>query len=254
MKFVGYTLLIVLLFSCNKDDADETQGCKLQVLTHGTVLTDQEYNIIYKDDLIVKMTGNEEEVAFFYDTNGYLAKREFSIIGDPQVRHRTTFKTNTSGQILETKRYRYIDDEMRYLVMETYEYVGSKLDKITYLYNDNISVIKTYNFTWTDDNPTLLTVTLPDGEVDYTTALTYDLTQENKLNRRIPYLYWFDFFETDFSIYQSLGSHVLTGARSTFDPDNPAVSTYEYKLLENGLVAEVLVNGDLWWSYLYECE
>ncbi len=255
MKNLNFLLFTALLIcACSKDSGDEAGECKLTELTHGPVLTDQKYTIIYEEDLITELSGDTESIKLSYDSDGYLVNREFFISGDPRVQFRNEFSNDSAGQLQEVKRWRLENDELIYLGKETYHYSGSKLTEINRFNSEDTFIQSTFEIIWTDENPTTFNLVRSNGEIDYSTTLTYDLSRENKFNTLFPDFRWYDFFSTDFSIYQSLGKNVLTSASSTFDPADPTIEIYVYTFYPNGLTDEVMVNRNLWWKFEYACE
>jgi hypothetical protein len=248
--------MFLVSLSCTKNDDYEIQKCNLSKIIYGEGIGQYTYTAYYENNLIKELISisNSEKIEFEYSENGFISKREFFNIGNPQVMHRSQYTTNSSGQILERKNWRYENNEMIYIGKQTYEYSGSKLQKIQNYYIDDISILNTLELIWDGLNPVVVNQLGQDRLPDYSAHITYDTSKINKFNSTFSNFQQFYPFESIFLIWQSLSYNTPTSSISYFNNNSSETRHYQYSLLYNGLTSEIYYNDFLWIKYEYDCE
>lgn len=254
MKTLKFLILILSIgiASCGEDDEQVNEVCKFATITYGQVTTGQVYDVLYEGDKIIAMTSEEESAEFTYDDTGNLAKREFFSAGDSHVQFRTEFTFNTLGDVTETRNWRLMDGELEYTGNETYGYNGAELIEIKRFREDGTNY-QTLQLVWVDGNPISIN-TIGQSGLEYYFDVMYDSSKENEFNAAFRNFMFYDFYDNDFNIYQSLSKNTVMSASFYLDDGIlQYTEEYNYTLLPNGLTDRITFNGDLLWKFEYGC-
>jgi len=245
------------LISCSTDDNNPTgenpqaADCKISAITYGFYSGDIVYSAAYSGENITELTSNVDKVVFTYDAQNHLTKKEFYDIGNSQVKFKTEFTTNYSGQITEQRNWEFYSGSLQYTGKKSFSHNGNKLTQIIDYDVDDISIQNKLVYQWTGDNPTKLSVYNENDLLECANTIAYDLTKENKFNLTFPYFVFQDIYDEDFQLYMFLGKNIIT---STTNSCSGETDNYNTNLLSNELIDNVKRNGDLLWKFLYNCE
>ena len=128
---------IVLLNSCRSENSTDNPtppmqnlSCKFSKISYGHFSGTRIYTATYSNNNLSELTSSVDKVVYSYDANNFLQKAEFYNVGNPQIKLRKIFTTNSNGQIIEQKIWEYYNGNLTYTGKETFEYNGNKLSEI----------------------------------------------------------------------------------------------------------------------------
>lgn len=277
-KSAYFFAFIVLFFSCSKpadtpgpDPINPSTDCKLSKISYSLGPGNlEQFDVVYTGNNISQLIATSPSPVFakalyFYDAAGHLIRKELYA---------------SSQELLESKTYSSSDFQYGRYEVDSTVYSGSihfhrstvydinqdlingqltNFRLIGLIYRDDPSHLNLFTKetpTWTGYDITTLTRTSNTSTSVCTETITYDLTKENKFTQVFPEFVYQDLFNDYLSIRFTpcfyFSKHLVT--KVTSDCFNDQVGNYTYTFNAQGLIKQILLDGNPFMSFIYTCD
>jgi len=258
-KLYTIAMMSVLLVSIGCSSDNETtkdtnnpntnNKCEIAKITYGSFNGNKQYTATYTNGNLIKLSSAENNYEFTYNANNELIKREELTNG--HITTKQEYTVNTNGQITEVKQWDTYNGSLIYEGKDVLKYNGSKLTEVWSYDDDNTTFEGKHILEWTGENPTKMKVYGSNNTVECETTITYDLNRENKFNSTYRYFMHQNIIDEDYNIYMFLGKNVITATANSCSNNT---QNYNYTLLANGLISNLMIDGQLTMKFDYNCK
>ena len=246
MRYYLLPFLVFLFLSCKKNK-DEGPKCRFKTISHrsGNV-----HHVTYRGDTLMIMGEYTVGGNFYFSTADRLQRIE-SPATNPYIL--TELVYNNNGKIVEAKTYFAGTNTWVYQGKAVFTYTNNKLtnrreESTTYpsgpFYNTDL--------VWEEDNIRTI-ITRIGTDTICVKVISYDMSKTNPMTR-YDYLYFGD-GDADYGGYKLpyyFSKNLMTNVESKCGVADTRIYTYTFN--GNGLIEKVLDNGDMLWTYEYDCK
>ena len=283
----GKLLLIILfttaLFSCSESPdppspvdppTDSISNCKIRRVTYFSPNTNTSYafDAGYTGNQLTSLTSSFMRVNLFYDAQNLLRRKEYYMLGNPQMIGSNTFVND--GFIAFNRAEidsNYYDNELRpvgetalaYTIFDASVPLGAKRGFLSnYISNNDNYTFKRMDLTWEHDDPVIAKMTVHNTSDLAIDSIFYDTTRINKFNYtfREFHLQGVDnqctFGLSQFLVYHYSSKHLITRVKAhgpTAFSNERIIGDITYTFNEDSLINEIRVNGQMMVRYDYNC-
>lgn len=281
----GKLLLILLIatsfFSCSETPdpppvdppTDSTaSNCKISRVTYYSPNTNTSYafDAGYTGTKLTSLTSSFMRVNLMYDAQNLLKRKEYYIIGDPQMIGSNTFINE--GFIWFNRAQidsNYYDNQLRPVGVTSLIY---NIDQVSNDYkrgflsnyiSDNINyTFMRMDLTWAHNDPIAAKMSVHNTSQPAIDSIFYDTTKINKFNYTFPefHLQGVDnqctFGLSQFLMYHYSSKHLITRVAAygpTFYSEERIIGDITYTFNADSLINEIRVNGQMVVRYDYNC-